>query len=230
MAKEKENKPKKEKESNEESIPENVLFNRQVNYLLISKLWKFLNPRTAVSQLYNMLGIKPNYYSRIITADTYNIPNLDTKWKENSPNGLHVLGLPKEYMVGNKMIEIEGIDVGDWEDYISARYDKENKQQRTWVMDDFNKKLIKAFKKLDYGGLNGTSRNPIDMLYYFFKTNTKGGGQSKDIEIVNLKKSLKMVQTAHWKECDRKLLQQVIEIMRNQLEIAEVIEKYNSYS
>lgn len=212
-----------------QSISKEVLFNRQVNYLLINKLWKFLNPQKEISELYNMLGIKPNYYSRIITADTYNIPNLDTKWKENSINGLHVLGLPKAYMVGNKMIELQGIDLADWEDYISARYDKDNKQRSSWAMDDFNKKLIKAFKELENRGLNGTSQVPIDMLYYFFKTKTKGGGQSKDIEIVNLKKSLTMIQVAHWKACDETLLHEVVTKLRSQLEVAEVIEKYNSY-
>lgn len=212
-----------------QSISKEVLFNRQVNYLLINKLWKFLNPKKEVYELYNMLGIKPNYYSRILTADTYSIPNLDTKWKENSINGLHVLGLPKAYMVGNKMIGIKGIDVEEWEEYIKARYNKDKNQNSSWRMDDFNKKLTKVFEKLEDKGLNGTSQVPIDMLYYFFKTRTKGGGQSKDIEIVNLKKSLTMIQAAHWKACDETLLHEVVTKLRIQLEVAEVIEKYNSY-
>ena len=52
-------------------ISNEILRNRQVNYLIIEKLWEHHNKGKGKDEFYEMIGIDKNAYTRIRTADTY---------------------------------------------------------------------------------------------------------------------------------------------------------------
>ena len=96
-----------------EEISQEVLFNRQVNYLIIEKLWEFLNKGADKKKFYDLMGVNKNAYCRIRTADTYNLVDLERRWDEKN-SALKKIGLSREIMVGIEQIEIRDISQKDW--------------------------------------------------------------------------------------------------------------------
>ncbi|MBU5334308.1 hypothetical protein KQI61_19185 [Anaerocolumna aminovalerica] len=150
----------KEKKIKEEKKDRALLFNRQVNYMIIQKLWKYIGRKYPNiykgESLYERIGIKPNAYSRILKANTYQYVNLKKIWEfQNSK--LKLFGLSEKIMTGEERIEIEDITIEDWKNYIEDRYgydfdgepvDKKEKYIRKSDMAYFNKCIEKSFDKL----------------------------------------------------------------------------------
>lgn len=101
-----------------------ILFNRRVNYLIIERLWKY--KKKDIEDLYALLKINKNMYTRIRKASAYSVVNLEKLWNQKE-SGLKKLGLSKEIMTGEKMIEIEGIKRKHWKEYWENR-DMEEKR------------------------------------------------------------------------------------------------------
>lgn len=208
-----------------EKVAEEVLFNRQVNYLIIEKMWEYLNRGKDKHELYNLIGINKNMYYRIRTADTYNCVNLDRRWDyENS--SLRKTGLSKEIMTGLEMIEIEGITKENWEEYINFRYkDKEQSSYRTSAMQLMNRKLKDTF-----AGLKADKKDKRDIgkLFYFFKYGRAVTLDISDTEMIDLKESLSHVSVENMKVCDKSLRKEVYELLKEKYRQLDIIIKYES--
>ncbi|MDY2699114.1 MAG: hypothetical protein SOV61_06165 [Lachnospiraceae bacterium] len=208
-----------------EKVAEEVLFNRQVNYLIIEKMWEYLNKGKDKQELYNLIGINKNMYYRIRTADTYNCVNLDRRWDyENS--SLRKTGLSKEIMTGLEMIEIEGITKENWEEYINFRYkDKEQSSYRTSAMQLMNRKLKDTF-----AGLKADKKDKRDIgkLFYFFKYGRAVTLDISDTEMIDLKESLSYVSVENMKVCDKSLRKEVYELLKEKYRQLDIIIKYES--
>lgn len=212
-------------------ITKDVLFNRQVNYFIIEKIWKYLNKDKDKQELYDLLDINKNMYTRIRTADTYNTVNLEGRWEhKNSP--LQKLGLSKEIMTGLEMIEIEGIAKSEWEEYIRYRYvdkadtlDDKEVGRRTSAMQLLNRKLNETF-----AGLVADKRDKRDIgkLFYFFTYGRAVTLDMPDAEMVDLRNSLKHVNIENMKVCDEDLRKEVYESLREKYRQLDIIIKYEA--
>lgn len=206
-----------------EKVAEEVLFNRQVNYLIIEKMWEYLNKGKDKQELYNLIGINKNMYYRIRTADTYNCVNLDRRWDyENS--SLRKIGLSKEIMTGLEMIEIDGITKENWEEYINFRYkDKEQSSYRTSAMQLMNRKLKDTF-----AGLKADKKDKRDIgkLFYFFKYGRAVTFDISDTEMLDLKESLNHVSVENMKVCDKSLRKEIYELLKEKYRQLDIIIKY----
>lgn len=207
-----------------EKSPE-VLFNRQVNYLLIEKMWEYFHKNEDKEKLYKLLGLDKNIYSRIRTADTYFCVDLEKRWEtKNSP--LRKIGLSKEIMVGYEPIETEDISLVEWEEYINYRYvDRESNYLRSYSMQCFNKKLKQMFDKLEP---DKKTKSDVVKLFYFFKYGRAVTLDMPDAEMVDLRDSLKNVTIDKMKVCDKILRKEVYETLREKYRQLDVIIKYEN--
>lgn len=203
-----------------EKVAEEVLFNRQVNYLIIEKMWEYLNKGKDKQELYNLIGINKNMYYRIRTADTYNCVNLDRRWDyENS--SLRKTGLSKEIMTGLEMIEIDGITKENWEEYINFRYkDKEQSSYRTSAMQLMNRKLKDTFAGLK---VDKKDKRDISKLFYFFKYGRAVTLDISDTEMIDLKESLSHVSVENMKVCDKFLRKEIYELLKEKYRQLDII-------
>ena len=145
-------------------ISEEILFNRQVNYLIIEKLWEHHHKGKGKDEFYEMIGLDKNAYTRIRTADTYNCVDLEKRW-ERKYSSLKKIGLSKEIMIGLERIETNGISMKDWNEYLDCRYDdKKSNPERVYTMQLFNKNLKLLFDSLK---VDKKATSDIEKLYYF---------------------------------------------------------------
>lgn len=211
-------------------ITDEVLFNRQVNYLIIEKFWEYHNKGADKKEFYETLGIDKNSYSRIRTANRYNCVDLEKRW-EKKDSRLRKVGLSKEIMTGLKVIETEDITLKDWKDYINYRYDNDkdkNKKENSYrisTMQTFNKNLRKLFDGLKADKKTG---NDIGKLFYFIIYGRAVELDLPDAEMHDLKDSLGKVTIEKMKVCDKKLRQEVYEAMKEKYEQLGVIVNYEN--
>lgn len=208
-------------------------FYRQVNYTIIKSLWKYVHPQNKIEELYQKLNVTRNYMSRIVTGNTYNTPDLNRKWQSrtNDGAGLYVLGLPKPYMLGEEMITIDGVKQSDWEEFIKNKYEKVGgtKDEREIARYKFYKKLHMSFDSLRAGGVRQTSDRAIDILYYYMVNgHAKSEQDTKDLQIKELLQAMKQVRAHHWKSCEDSLLEESIENLKNQLNMARAVSDYKN--
>lgn len=206
-----------------EKLPQEILFNRQVNYLIIEKMWEYMNKGKDKQELYNLLGLNKNVYSRIRKADNYNIVNLEKRW-ENKNSKLRNLGLSKEIMTGRERIEVDGITEEDWRNYLKYRYeDKEMDSYRTSAMQEVNKKLKEAFARLQ---ADKKDKRDIGKLFYYFKYGRAVTLDVQDAEMIDLRDSLNHVSFENMKECDRALQKEVYDILKEKFRQLDIIIQY----
>lgn len=198
-------------------------FNSQVNYIIIEKLWKYMHPHEDIQNLYELLDINKNAYSRIRTAKEYQRVNLENRWnRKNSP--ISSMGLSKEIMTGQAMMEIDGITSEDWEEYIGYRYaEKKEDYERSSSMQNFNKKLNEVFKKLT---ANRRNHRDINKLYYFFTHGKSVDADIDDIDMLDLKDSLNHVNVEKMKLCDMALKKEVCRLLKEKYEQLSTIVSY----
>lgn len=197
---------------------EEIRKTRSINFTIIKEFWKFINPK-EVNELYALLDLKRNYYSRIINLDE-EIGNLANKWKKKKCDeetgelkevGLFVLGLPEEYLYGYRMIEIEGMSAKDY----------------VYGNDIESFKII--FDKMKQSGVNVRSTHVIDRIHYFCVHKEMNLYEiDKDYEITELNNQLARLENHMWKNCDIELLGQTIEIMENKLREAKITFDYRN--
>lgn len=206
-------------------------FCRQVNYTIIKSLWKYMHPQNKIEELYQKLNVTRNYMSRIVTGNTYNTPDLNRKWQSrtNDGVGLHVLGLSKPYMLGEKMITIDGVELSDWQKFIKHKYEESKGITNANIRSDFYKKLHISFGSLRAGGVRQTSDRAIDILYYYMVNgHAKSEQDTKDLQIKELLQAMKQVRAHHWKSCEDSLLEESIENLKNQLNMARAVSDYKN--
>lgn len=207
-------------------IADEVWFNRQVNYLIIEKMWEYLNKGKDKQKLYDLLDINKNTYTRIRTADDYNKVDLEGRWeRKNSP--LRKLGLSKEIMTGLEMIEIEGITKSDWKEYLDLRYKSKNKADysRKSNMQTMNRKLKETFAGIEP---DKKDKRDIGKLFYFFKYGRAVTLDMPDAEMVDLRDSLNHISIEKMKICDKALRKEVYNLLREKYRQLDIIMKYES--
>lgn len=206
-----------------EKISEEVLFYRQVNYLIIEKLWEYCNKGTNKKKFYELIGIKANAYSRIRGANTHQLVDLEKKWNEKN-SMLRRMGLPKEIMVGLKPIEIEGITLEEWKEYLQYRYDDKNDSAyRRSVINRLNKELHRIFSGLE---ADKKTKSNIVKLFYFFTYGRAVELDMPDAEMVDLRDSLKNVSVDKMKVCDKALRDEIYESLKEKFHQLEIIINY----
>lgn len=206
-------------------------FNSQVNYIIIEKLWKYMHPHEDIQNLYELLDINKNAYSRIRTAKEYQRVNLENRWnRKNSP--ISSMGLSKEIMTGQVMMEIDGIKWEEWDKYIRYRYEekeeedkkgKEDKKKRIRYMQNFNRKLHEVFRELT---INKSDKRDIAKLFYFFTYGRAVNADIDDIEMLELKDSLNNVNVEKMKICDMELKKEVCRLLREKYKQLNIIVGY----
>lgn len=204
-------------------IEQEVLFNRQVNYLIIEKFWEYHNKGADKKEFYELLDINKNAYTRIRTADDYNYVDLEKKW-EKKESRLRKLGLSKEIMTGLKRIETDGISLKDWKEYIHYRYeDKKESERRINAMQTLNRNLKKLFDGLE---VDKKTTDDIGKLYYFIIYGRAVILDIPDAEMTDLMDSLEKVTVEKMKVCDKELRQKVYEVLEKKYEQLRIITDY----
>lgn len=197
-------------------------FNCQINYIIIDKLWHYLGK--PPKDLYRQLDITENKYSKIRTGECP-LAFMTKLWdRQNNP--LQKLGLPKEVMLGDSMIEIKGISRKEWEEYISKRYEgSSNNKDRKNRMRNFDGKLKKAFSDLTDAS---KPKSNIGKLYYFIKHGAASDDAIDDREMRELQEALKKIRIEHIKNCDDKLCKEIQNKMKDVLYQTDTIIAYKS--
>ncbi|MCM1259049.1 MAG: hypothetical protein NC307_14530 [Roseburia sp.] len=206
-----------------QKISAEVLRNRQINYLIIEKMWAYFNKGTDKQSFYDLLDIPKNMYSRIRSANTYNTADLDARWeRKNSP--LHKLGLSKEIMTGMEPIQVEGITMDDWDEYLQFRYKSaKTETYRSSSMQGFNKRLKDAFSKLK---ADKKDQRDIGKLFYFFQYGRASYLDLPDAEMVDLRDSLRHISIENMKVCDRNLRREIFVMLEEKYRQLDIILKY----
>lgn len=187
-------------------ITEEILFNRQVNYIIIEGLWERLNKGQDKREFYKLLRINKNTYSRIRKADTYNCVDLDARWEAKN-SVIRKMGLSKEIMTGKEMIELDGITKEEWVEYLNLRYvDKEVSSYRSSTMQNMNRKLNAFYKSLE---VDKKDKRDIGKLLYFFTYGRSVEQDLPDMEMVELKNALNHITVEKMKVCDKELREEV---------------------
>lgn len=207
-----------------------ILFNRQVNYIIIQKLWKYLERKypgfNNGETLYDRLDITANMYSRILTANTYQRVDLDKKWKVQNSK-LKRIGLSEEIMTGREMLIIDDITKDDWVSYIRYRYDKDidgnDEYIRKSYMAYFNRKIASLFATLVE---DKKAEKDISKLYYFLKNNVSVNEYIPDREMNELRNALLQIKIEHIKDCETKIRQEVKELLVKRLHEVTIIMEY----
>lgn len=199
-----------------------ILFNRQVNYLIIEKLWKYKHKN--IDDLYTLLGINANIYSRIRKPNEYNTVNLENYWNRKE-NRLNKLGLSEEIMTGKKMMEINGIKKEDWEEYLQYRYGEKKEKNRNSQMVSFDRKIKEAFGKLS---VNESIKGDIDRLYFFVTYDRPVDSGTRDIEMQDLLTSLNRIDIQKVKVCDKELREEVRNKLKEWYEQVNVVVQYSN--
>lgn len=199
-----------------------ILFNRQVNYLIIEKLWKYKHKN--IDDLYTLLGINANIYSRIRKPNEYNTVNLENYWKRKE-SGLKKLGLSEEIMTGKKMIEINDIKKEEWEEYLKCRYGEKTEIGRNSNMASFDRKIKNAFGKLS---VNESVKEDIDRLYFFVTYDRPVDLGIRDSEMRDLVTSLKRINIQKIKVCDSELREEVCGLLKERYEQVNAVIQYNN--
>ncbi len=214
--------------------PEVISFNRQVNYVIIENLWEYLKKdihKEAIDiGLYAKLGLNKNSYSKIRTKEPF---NLKRKWEK-----LKELGVEKEYMLGEKMIEIEGISQKDWENYFYYRYEYElevNNTEKRGLTEEEKKNKFGELKKMK-GKLEQSFRklrpskkdeSAIGKLYYYFYYDKV---DIPDEEMHCLYDSLKDINVDKIKKCDKELRRMIYKEIEEKSKWLRTIIEYDDLS
>lgn len=208
----------------EQLSSEEILFNRQVNYMTIERVWKIIQKDKGISELYELLGLNQNVYSRIRQADEYNYVDLESRWGYKTSR-LQVIGLSKEIMIGLKMIEIPDIEKRDWEEYIDTRYGLGSETNRNSNMAYYNRKINNAIKKIEADKMD---KSDIGKLVYFCTYLTKSDNKAMpDKEMNDLKNSLECVTIEKIKQCNAELREEVLSMMEDIYNKMSIIVKYS---
>lgn len=191
--------------------------NLQINYIIMEKLWRFLGNKPE--DWYWKLDITQNKYSEIRTGQYPPTQYLKKKWDEKE-SPLQKTGLPREIMLGEKMLEIRGVSEKEWSDYLKCRYESTNKDRKT-KMRTHNDKLKKAFSELTD---DVTPRSNIQKLFYFMKRGVASSINIPDREMKELQEALKRVRVGHIKACNSQLRKDIERQMETVLrQIATVV-------
>lgn len=206
-----------------EKLSEEVLFYRQVNYFTIEKLWEHCNKGVDKNKFYELIEITENNYWRIRTASTYQCVNLEALWnKKNS--ALRRTGLSKEIMIGIEPIEIVGVTLDDWKEYLKYRYEDKNESAfRNSVLNSHTRRLHKVFDGLE---ADKKTKSDIGKLFYFFKYGRAVELDMPDAEMVDLRDSLKNVSVDKMKVCDKALRDEIYESLKEKFQQLEIIINY----
>ena len=199
---------------------EKRVYNCQINYIIIHKLWRYLGKDPE--DLYFKLGITGNKYSNIRTG-AFDLTFLKKKWKQQD-SSLKKFGLPEEIMLGYSAIEIKGISRDDWISYIDTRYDSKEENRKNY-MRNFNNKLHVAFSNLSE---EKNLKSNIGKLYLLIKYNVSSDYFETDREMKELHESLKQITTEHIKACDNILREEVHRYMKEVLYKIDVITAYSN--
>ena len=204
-------------------ISKEVLFNRQVNYILIEKMWEYHYKGIDKQEMYDLLDINKNTYTRIRTADDYSYVDLEKKW-EKEKSALKRLGLSKEIMIGLQVIETEDITLEDWKTYLDYRYiNTEPSGKRINKMSDFNKRLKKMFDNLR---VDKKTTKDIEKLHYFMVHGRAVKLDIPDAEMIDLRDSLKNVTIEKIKVCDKDLRKEIYEALKRKCKQINTIINY----
>lgn len=202
-----------------------LLFNRQVNYIIIEKIWERVNRNTKKDKevfLYHKIGFHKNLYSQVRTGE---FVDLATRW-EWKDSKLRVLGLSKEIMTGLEMIEVDGITKKDWEEYFRYRYiDTEKTPDRTNFMQQINRTIDIVFKGLK---VNRKDERDISKLFYYFVCGKSVYEDVPEKEMLELKNSLQNITIQNIKSSSVALRLEVFNALKDVYKKLDTIIKYDN--
>lgn len=221
----------------EESIKSEKAINRQINYIILESLWRYLNKDAPKQELYDLLGLTKNAYSIIRTGkpkDRYTNLAKRADWKQEYDTGeessdsakghLLRLGLSKEVMTGEELIEVNGITREDWENYIRLRYETgSDTSERQKTIRDMRRKMYRAFSKLQVEKKN---RKPIDIAYFYFKCGYAPSDNIKDAELRELQELLKKIKPEMIRVCDSELRKALFDEMKEKCQWLDIMLQY----
>lgn len=211
-----------------ESLTGEEQFNCRVNFYLLNRIWKWeYGHRKSVTDLYDLLNIDKNWYSRIQKGGITERRTLNNKWNNN----IKILGDSlKDYMLGKKMVECSAggkrIEKRDWEDLFDYIDDeggarKEAKRVR-WA--DINSDLEKVMR-IRKSDLN----TPIGKMYYFCKNlRSVDDDPLTYSRILDLERELSGLRASDWKKAPVEVQKHVRDLLSKQYEIVDTIIKYDN--
>lgn len=222
----------------EERTPETIT--KQINYIILENLWRYVNKSAPITDLYDLLGLTPNAYSYIRKGDTSRYWNLKIraeksvnnsndesageKIKQGTKKGhLLILGLSQNVMTGIEMIEVNGIAREDWVDYLKQRYESDKTQERAKAMREMTKKLHLAFSELR---VDKKDRKPIDIAYYYFKRGYVPSDSVKDKEMKDLQEVLRKIKPEMISECEPGLRKEIFNELKEKYKWMDIMIKY----
>jgi len=206
-----------------------ILFNCQVNYYIINGIWKYVqrqaggNNQPGVKDLYKKIGLTGRIYSGILTEKNI---NLERKW-----NSLKVMNVPKEYMMGEKMIPLKGIEEKEWRTYFEYK-DKKHRGEKLPAEEEMERqgkmRNFRAIFNASIRTLTGETEEPADLIYFYCKENRpKTMKVSIEVKAKKLIELLNELTAPDWVKCSDEIRKEVLGHLKKQYEMVKIIEQYN---
>lgn len=205
------------------------ILNRQINYTIIRRLWKYIkgtvDSNYPQDNLYNVLPFTRNAYTLLVTGSTYQTPNINKTRKRK----LEETGVSLEVFTGDVVLTLTSITREEWALYFKYKYPDDNFQYKESAKDDalreLNNRLLNEFKSIK------TYQHDSDIfkLHYYICNGKKYDGDEARYVLKDCMELFAGLSFDQWNLLNDTQLEKCEEIIEQQLKMVKTLHAYKKY-
>jgi len=217
--------------------PTHVL-NRQINYTIIRKLWKYIKgsveSENQKDNLYTVFPFTRNAYTLLVSGNTYQTPKINKTRRRK----LEETGVSVAVFTGEVMLTLTSITRDEWDIYFKCRYpDPESKDSNTdskqkyksYNKDDtlreMNNRLLNEFKSIK----KYQHDSDIFKLYYYICNGIKYDGDESKYILLDCLEVFSTLTFNQWDLLDATQLKTCETFIEKQLKMVKTLHAYKEY-
>lgn len=205
------------------------IFNRQINYTIIRRLWKFIKGSVESihpqDNLYDVLPFTRNAYTLLVTGSTYQTPNINQTRKRK----LEETGVSIEVFTGDVVLTLTSITREEWALYFKYRYPDGNFQfeefQKNDALRNMNTRLLSEFQSIQ----KYQHDSDIFKLYYYICNGKKYDGDEARYVLEDCIDIFSRLSFEQWDLLNEIQLEKYEEIIEKQLNMVKTLHSYKKY-
>lgn len=205
------------------------VLNRQINYTIIRRLWKYIkgsvesdDPR---DNLYSVFPFTRNSYTLLVSGNIDQIPKINKTRRRK----LEETGVSIDVFTGDIELTLSNIKTSDWENYFKHRYPDEYSNHSTLDRDDtlrkMNYKLINEFKTIR----KYSHDSNFFKLYYFISNGKKYDGDEARYVIRDCMEAFSKITFDQWNLFTADQLGEWNNAIEQQLDMVKTLRSYKNY-
>jgi len=206
------------------------VLNRQINYTIIRKLWKYIkgsveseNPR---DDLYSVFPFKRNAYTFLVSGNTYQTPRINKTRRIILEN----TGVSIEVFTGEVDLALTSIPRDKWALYFKCRYpygelEKHLLECRDDIIREVNSNLLNEFQSIKAYSHD----SDIFKLYYYIYNGKKYDGDESKYILLDCLGVFSKLTFHQWDLLDDTQLEKCEEIIEKQYRMVKTLHAYKKY-